>query len=267
MISIAGYYDTSSSPETTVAGYSFGGPPYVPSTENQRSQTETKEYSCQYLESNVVEMIPPGYSLGGFNIVPSSPFTAVPVIHKTTNPYKLPSYDVNMHHFDQFSWRRASFAPSQSPSIMNESTTNTPVLGHLGSPQLHTYSDDDDFPPFIQLPPLQSITPPPAAPYHPNASPFERKTYPSTAVSTASATACTKASNHSSNTQQGAPKKRKRLSKENHQFLMKIFEENQHPDTPTLKQAAERVGMGLKHVQFFFQNRRAAVKRRTSRSD
>ncbi|KAI8614402.1 hypothetical protein BC830DRAFT_1127499 [Chytriomyces sp. MP71] len=56
--------------------------------------------------------------------------------------------------------------------------------------------------------------------------------------------------------------RRTKLSRANRQHLVQLFEEDHQPPTEVLKVAARKVGKSLRHVQYFFQNRRAALRRR-----
>ncbi|KAJ3031976.1 UNVERIFIED_CONTAM: hypothetical protein HDU68_009077 [Siphonaria sp. JEL0065] len=44
--------------------------------------------------------------------------------------------------------------------------------------------------------------------------------------------------------------------------MVSVFDDNNQPNTKELKEVAERIGTSLRHVQFWFQNRRAAMRRK-----
>ncbi|KAI9351229.1 hypothetical protein BDR26DRAFT_977966 [Obelidium mucronatum] len=69
-------------------------------------------------------------------------------------------------------------------------------------------------------------------------------------------------SSSSNNNTNSDSKKRTRLSTEQREYMLQVFEENNQPNTKALKEVAEKIGTSLRHVQFWFQNRRAAMRRR-----
>ncbi|KAI8614401.1 hypothetical protein BC830DRAFT_1127498 [Chytriomyces sp. MP71] len=60
----------------------------------------------------------------------------------------------------------------------------------------------------------------------------------------------------------GAARKRTRLSAAQREYLLDQYERDNKPTTRDLREIAAVVGTSLRHVQFWFQNRRAAARRR-----
>ncbi|KAI8617991.1 hypothetical protein BC830DRAFT_39454 [Chytriomyces sp. MP71] len=56
--------------------------------------------------------------------------------------------------------------------------------------------------------------------------------------------------------------KKVKLSSANRRYLIEIFDQDDKPPTEVLQKAARKVGKSLRHVQYFFQNRRAALRRK-----
>ncbi|KAI9329271.1 hypothetical protein BDR26DRAFT_779554, partial [Obelidium mucronatum] len=56
--------------------------------------------------------------------------------------------------------------------------------------------------------------------------------------------------------------KRTQLSPTQRNFLLQVFAQNEMPNSKILKSVGERVGMSLRHVQFWFQNKRASERRK-----
>ncbi|KAJ3072518.1 hypothetical protein HDU98_003457 [Podochytrium sp. JEL0797] len=53
----------------------------------------------------------------------------------------------------------------------------------------------------------------------------------------------------------------KRLLPHQRNFLLQVYAENQMPNTPLMRQVAEKVGMSFRHCQYWFQNKRAAERK------
>ncbi|KAI9351230.1 hypothetical protein BDR26DRAFT_850705 [Obelidium mucronatum] len=61
-------------------------------------------------------------------------------------------------------------------------------------------------------------------------------------------------------------KKRTKLTSIQRDYMMSVFKKDQNPSSKVLRVVAENVGMDFRLVQYWFQNRRAALRRRTRRS-
>ncbi|KAI9351228.1 hypothetical protein BDR26DRAFT_850702 [Obelidium mucronatum] len=249
-----------------------------------------------FLSANVVNEIPAGYHLGGAPVVPSSPVDALasplesslsggysnsskgglhPLLcPQLSNFYSQPdsaSVASSINPLDIF--RCAS--PEQSPrqsfefdlQLSSDSTNNTPALGHLSSPRFEHLvtlpscpssfsqlpsASFDEYPAFIPSQPLVVPSQPAASSRRPatmTGSPQKLKSLSSPA-----------------DCNSGDSRKRTRLSNDQREYMMSVFDENNQPNTKTLKEVAATVGTSLRHVQYWFQNRRAAMRRRVAQS-
>ncbi|KAJ3031060.1 UNVERIFIED_CONTAM: hypothetical protein HDU68_006648 [Siphonaria sp. JEL0065] len=59
-------------------------------------------------------------------------------------------------------------------------------------------------------------------------------------------------------------KQRTRLTREQREYMMRIFEVDNNPPSHVIHQVAEKVGMRFRLVQYFYQNRRAALRRKNA---
>ncbi|KAJ3208790.1 hypothetical protein HDU82_001922 [Entophlyctis luteolus] len=62
--------------------------------------------------------------------------------------------------------------------------------------------------------------------------------------------------------QREGPKRRTHLSRQQRDYMVALFDRNHMPDTLQLREAAGVVGMTLRHAQYWFQNRRSAMRKR-----
>ncbi|KAI9351259.1 hypothetical protein BDR26DRAFT_850747, partial [Obelidium mucronatum] len=64
-------------------------------------------------------------------------------------------------------------------------------------------------------------------------------------------------------------KKRTRLTAAQREYMMEIFKQDQNPPSKVIRQVSETVGMNFRLVQYWYQNRRAALRRKQAagRSD
>ncbi|KAJ3351888.1 hypothetical protein HDU83_008521 [Entophlyctis luteolus] len=62
--------------------------------------------------------------------------------------------------------------------------------------------------------------------------------------------------------QPDGPKRRTHLTRAQREYMVALFERNHTPDTAQLREAAVVVGMTLRHAQYWFQNRRSAMRKK-----
>ncbi|KAJ3031978.1 UNVERIFIED_CONTAM: hypothetical protein HDU68_009079 [Siphonaria sp. JEL0065] len=69
---------------------------------------------------------------------------------------------------------------------------------------------------------------------------------------------------HSNTADVTSDRQRTRLTREQREYMMRIFEVDNNPPSHVIRQVAEKVGMRFRLVQYFYQNRRAARRRKNA---
>ncbi|KAJ3025237.1 UNVERIFIED_CONTAM: hypothetical protein HDU68_007329 [Siphonaria sp. JEL0065] len=248
------------------------------------------DMSFFFLSSNIVHEIPHGYHFGGVAVVPSSPADAVakPLSSNLTANEKLHpllcpqtffptnnNINNNLDSLDIFTCASPDSSTRQSfeldllsSSSSSDSTNNTPALGHLDSPRFGNLLPHP-VPTFSQLPSSTTSASNFSDEYYPAFLPSQPLVVPSQPPSIV-------AKNISNNTNKpprspsetngntSDSRKRTRLSNDQREYMLSVFDQNNQPNTKTLKEVAVAIGTSLRHVQYWFQNRRAALRRRVA---
>ncbi|KAJ3031975.1 UNVERIFIED_CONTAM: hypothetical protein HDU68_009076 [Siphonaria sp. JEL0065] len=245
------------------------------------------DMSLFFLSSNIVHEIPHGYNFGGISVVPSSPVDAVAkplssnlsVNNEKLHPLLCPqafypsnnSISNNLDSLEIFTCASPDSSPRQSfefdlLSSSSGSTNNTPALKHLDSPRFGNLLPHP-VPTFSQLP--SSSTSNFSDDYYPAFLPSQPLVIPSqppsiTAKMISTNTNKPPRSPSETNGNTSDSRKRTRLSNDQREYMLSIFDQNNQPNTKTLKEVAAAIGTSLRHVQYWFQNRRAALRRRVA---
>ncbi|KAI9329274.1 hypothetical protein BDR26DRAFT_29188 [Obelidium mucronatum] len=260
------------------------------------SNTDKPE-SLPFLD--LVSVIPFGYYLGGADILPSSPADAKSYLlpsHKAfsspISSIESPSSDLEMDFLDNDLTSTPIlqyFGNSPQLSALEPATIVHPLLQPIEtqfnqfvdtSDIFHTSSFmhgfDFDFPtsPILESSPVLPVAS--TASFIQSIPSYEQLFSLETSVATVDVTVPKRVSRSSSSdsspsttssNKTSPSKKRTQLSKEQRAFMMSVFEENNMPSTKTLQKVSEKVGMELRLVQYWFQNRRAAERRRHQNSN
>ncbi|KAJ3026297.1 UNVERIFIED_CONTAM: hypothetical protein HDU68_005898 [Siphonaria sp. JEL0065] len=252
-----------------------------------------------------VTEIPVGYHLGGVSVLPSSPVDAVaynskpetafhfssPSLSAVSSPtlgYEMDNENVTTPILEYFSSPQIQFLPSIIPSQpeshpllypINEYTHYVDTTDIFNSQFIHGVDFDllshqqhsQHFE--ISSPTIESASTFMLPSIQQDQLFTLKSTIPSTescAKPTAAARKIKKESSpcpsFESTHQSSNNKKRTQLSKEQRDYMQTVFEQNNMPNTKVLQKVSARVGMELRLVQYWFQNRRAAMRRKSAKN-